>query len=428
MQRPADSPQSRAWPLAVAGPVAAAGATALSWVLFAAPVFAVWLSADTTDLTWDEVVGISGQVWLGAQGVPMSIFDIPITWLPWGLGALIVALLYLAGRWAVRVSAASRPSEIFVVAMGGALTYAGAATAVSAWVVSTSVGPGRVLVMSAGGALLALGAGAISGARLWPLLLAEIPAALRRVFASATVAVGIWIMVGALGLAVALVLSSSDAHRLVTELDPDAAGLLALTLITIGYLPSAVMWAVSYLAGTGFTLVDATVVSPLSGPVASDAASALPGVPLFAVIPGVAPPLLQAAPVLGLLAGLLGGLVLRRRGGHGWPLLGEAALAIAIAAGAMTVLLAASSGSLGVDRLADIGPNLASTIGVACVLWTVGYLIVIGPAVMGRMWDEADDYEAPDALARNVRMTDDHADQRLLAAGPRPGFGRREDA
>jgi hypothetical protein len=432
MQRHADSAQSRAWPLVAAGPVAAAGATALSWVLFSVPVFAVWLSAESTDLTWDEVLSICGQVWLAAQGVSMSIFDIPITWLPWGLGAIIVALLYFAGRWAVRVSAATRPSEILIVVLGGALAYAGLATAVSTWVVPTSAGPGRVLVMSAGVAIVALGLGAVNGAQLRPQLLAEIPVALRRVFASATVAVGTWITVGALSLGIALVVSSSDALRLVTELDPDAAGFLALTLITIGYLPSAVMWAVSYLAGTGFTLVDSTVVSPLSGPVATDAASALPGIPLFAVIPGTAPPLLQAAPVLGLVAGLLGGLVLRRRGARGWPLLGEAALAIAIACAALAVLLRASSGSLGVDRLVAVGPNLAPTIGVACVLWAVGYLIVVGPAVTGRLWEDSADDESPRALAKNARTEDEHmmnnqVDQRLLTAGMRPGTTRGDD-
>jgi hypothetical protein len=432
VQQPAESERTRAWPLAAAGPVAAVGATALSWVLFSLPVFAVWLAAESTDLTWDQVVAIAGQVWLAAQGMPVVIFDVTISWLPWGLGMLIAALLYLAGRWAVRVSAAVRPTEVLVIAVGGAVVYAGLATAVATWIVPATGGPGRVLIVSGVLASLAMGAGAVSGARLWPQIRASIPVPLRRVLASATVALGTWIMVASLALGIALVLTSSDAHRLVAALDPDIAGVVALTIITIGYLPSAIMWAVSYLVGTGFTVVDAGVVSPFSGPVTMDGAGALPGLPLFGVIPGVASPFLQAAPVIGLVAGVLGGLVLRRRGAHGWSILGEAALAVAVACGGLFALLLASSGSLGDGRLAAVGPNLGATLGVACVLWTVGYLIVVGPAALGRIWDDAHDDDGYPRDDHKMHAPRDHtrhrATDRLLTAGARPGSGREEEA
>ncbi len=424
MQSPADSERSRAWPLAAAGPVAAIGATALSWVVFSLPVFGVWLAADSTDLTWDQVVAIAGQVWLAAQGMPVVVFDVTITWLPWGLGILIGGLLYLAGRWAVRVSAAARPTEVLVIVVGGAVVYAGLATAVATWIVPLATGPGRVLVVSGALASLAMGIGAVSGAHLWSQFLSAIPSALRRVCASAGVALGIWIVVAAFALGVAFVLTSSDAHQLVAELDPDIAGVIALTIVTIGYLPSAVMWTVSYLVGTGFSVVDAGVVSAFSGPVTVDGTGALPGLPLFAVIPGVASPLLQAAPVIGLLAGVLGGVVLRRRGAHGWAILGETALALALACGALIILLLASSGSLGDDRLATVGPNLAPTVGVACVLWTVGYLIVVGPAVVGRVWeDDCGDDSHGKQLPRNP-AGQETTDRHLLTTGARPGAGR----
>lgn len=420
---PAESEQSRAWPLAAAGPVAAVGATAFSWVLFSFPVFGVWLAADSTDLTWDQVVAIAGQVWLAAQGMPVVIFDVTISWLPWGLGVLIGGLLYLAGRWAARVSAAARSTEVFVIALGGAVVYAGLATAVATWIVPGSTGPGRVLIVSGALAFLTMGAGAVSGANMWPRLCAAIPVAARRVCASAAVAVGTWILAASFALGIALVLTSSDAQQLVAELGPDVAGIIALTIITIGYLPSAIMWTVSYLMGTGFSVMDVGVISPFSGPVTFDGSVALPGLPLFAVIPGVAPPFLQAAPVIGLLAGMLGGLILRRRGAHGWAILGEAALALALACGALAALLLVSSGSLGDERLAAVGPNLATTVGVACVLWTVGYLIVVGPAVVGRMWnDSGGDDRHRDHGRREV------TDHRLLTAGARPGSGREDGA
>lgn len=133
----------------------------------------------------------------------------------------------------------------------------------------------------------------------------------------------------------------------------------------------------SYLLGIGFTVSSGAIISPFT----SASETALPVFPLLGAIPESPPVGAAALPVIGLIAGVLGGYTLKRRGAAGWSLLAEAAGMIGVATAALWALLAASSGSLGTGLLMSIGPIIGPTLGVAALLWGVGSLIIIIPVL-----------------------------------------------
>ena len=362
------------------GPLAAFAAFLLVAIVFALPVFALWLTMPEVGPEWDtwqEVARIAGLAWMAGQGFPVTVSGLLITLLPWGLLAITVGLLLLSGRWAARTAAVTTLSDTMIVTLSGTVVYAGLALAVTTWVGEPGTGPGRVLLTSFAVGIAAFGTGVAQGAGLLGALRAAVPAAVRRILSAAAVAVAVLIAAAAIAVGASLVAHAEQSHRLLIALAPDAAGFAALVLLSLGYLPILVVWGMSYLMGTGFVVSAGVVVSPFSTP----GEAPLPVFPLLGALPQSAPPGAQALPIVGLIAGMLAAGVLKRRGGRGWALLAESAAMVAIASGLLWGLLAAASGSLGEERLAGIGPIIGPTIGVAALLWGVGSLIIVIPAL-----------------------------------------------
>jgi hypothetical protein len=136
------------------------------------------------------------------------------------------------------------------------------------------------------------------------------------------------------------------------RLDPDLPGIVVLGAITAAMVPNAVVWAAAFALGPGFAVGADTSVAP--GGVELGLVPALP--PLGALPSddlGAVGWLALAGPVL---AGLLAGLVIRRR----LLLMRDAALGvvmtIAVTVAAMAMLAALSGGPAGAERLSVIGP------------------------------------------------------------------------
>lgn len=392
-ERPAaPAPESpiRAWPLILAGPVAALGAFAVSAIIFALPVFALWLTAPEVSADWDtwpEVARIAGVAWLLGQGLPVVIADVAITLIPWGLVLISAGLLLLAGRWAARVSAVGRPIEAATVGLSAAVIYSGLALAVATWISDPMTGPGRVLATTFLLALIAGGLGALVGAGLVRQTVRRLPMPVRRIAAASSAAIALLVVAGGVAVTVSLLVHSTETQRLLTSLAPDAAGFVAIALISIGYLPTMVVWGVSYILGTGFTVAEGLIIGPFAAPATGE----LPLFPLLGALPQQTPPGAQALPLIGLLSGLLAALILKRRGSRGWILVGEAAASLAVAAGLLLLLLLAGSGALGAGRLVDLGPLIGPSLGVASLLWVVGCLIIVLPAVVSASVADDDD-------------------------------------
>jgi hypothetical protein len=230
-----------------------------------------------------------------------------------------------------------------------------------------------------------LSAGVLDGAGLTPVLVARLPAVVRRAgLVAATAGAALAVVVGVVAAA-AVVARWSTETALSHQAAPGTGDALGLFLVSLAYLPNLLVWTLSYVAGPGFAV---------GGGVSVDAFSAsgalLPGVPVLGAVPPDAPaaaPLLLLLPVL---CGILASVVLRRRGhlelrDEVVALLGGAAL-VGLAT---AVLCALSRGSLGAGRLAVLGPPpwaaglaVLGLVAAGAVLWSL--LVRITPTVWVR--------------------------------------------
>jgi hypothetical protein len=155
-------------------------------------------------------------------------------------------------------------------------------------------------------------------------------------------------------------------------LAPGAVGAGLLLLAQVGYLPNAIIWAISFTLGPGFAFGTGTVVAP-----AGSALGPLPAFPMLAALPAGPHPAVPAALSAALLAvpyvaGAFGGLLVARSApAHTL----EASALWGFGCGVLTgcVLAAAAGfagGPLGDGRLAAVGPSA----------WQVG---VVGALELG---------------------------------------------
>jgi hypothetical protein len=161
------------------------------------------------------------------------------------------------------------------------------------------------------------------------------------------------VVAASLLLAVAIIGSFDEMTSLLVELNAGISGLLLLAVLTLGYLPVAVMWSLAYLLGPGVTVSVGTIVSPY----VDTSTAALPGFPLLAALPDQPPTGAVLLPLLAVAAGAVAGALLRRRGQIG--LRGcLVAAGSAIATGAILAIAAwLASGSLGNTTLQGLGPS-----------------------------------------------------------------------
>jgi hypothetical protein len=380
------STQERSWHPVAASVLATLAAFLLSAIVVTAVIFALWLTAPEVDSAWDtwpEVAAITATAWLATQGLPVTIAGVSVSLLPWGLAIIPVGLLFLAGRWTTRMSRIDSVSRLIAAWIPAVIVYIVLAGAVALWTDDPATSLTRVAITTGLIAGLAVAAGVTSGSGATATLRASVPISVRRVGAAAGVCVGVVIAAGALAVGVSVIANADQTHRLLMSLAPDATGFAALMLLTIGYLPVMIGWAVSYLLGVGFTVSEGVVISPF----APSLDVALPVFPLLGALPESTPMAAAALPVIGLIAGIMGGSVLKRRGAGGWSLLGEWAAMIALATVILAGVLMASSGSLGSGLLTGMGPLLGPSLGVAALLWGVGSLIIVIPALVTGSWE-----------------------------------------
>lgn len=174
------------------------------------------------------------------------------------------------------------------------------------------------------------------------------------------------LILGALGVGVAIVAGYVDIITLSQGLQLNVFGVLALFVLQLMYLPTAWVWAISWFAGPGFAVGAATSVTPfdtLLGP--------LPVLPLFGALPsswgwagGLAPAIVV---VIGtVLGGLAGGRPMMRRASAVVAIAVPvcAALSVGLVVALFSVL---ASGAIGPGRLAETGP----------VWWQVGGFVAL---------------------------------------------------
>lgn len=346
------------------------GAVTVGLMVCIALVVAGWATDAASGTSWPQAVRLGADLWLlahlGDLGVLSQVSataaDEPTTvagslsLAPLGISLLAGLLAWRAGRRAAQRCAPLR--SLLLVSVLAAV-YGGAAFAV-AWAADTAVvvpGPTGCAVGAAAWAVLAGTVGVLGvhgGALLDRLPYAGAEQA-RRVLPAAGVAVTTWLLVAVVLLSVALLSDLSTVMALHAALAAGPVGGVLLLLGQVAYLPTAVIWAGSVLAGPGTGFAGEQVA--FGGSTVLD----VPAVPLLAALPDPGPfPLWTfAGPLTVVLAGALAGWHAHRhpssRGATVPARLADSVALAALAGLAAAALAWLASGALGPWQ--PLGPN-----------------------------------------------------------------------
>lgn len=380
-----------------------------------APLTLVWVLAGGGVADWNLLWPASAKVWQLGHLVPLTITLPPEYLAATGIDAaaasfvLSLAPLAFAVFTAVFAARSGRRASQAGAWVTGVVTAPLLFTAIAAGVAITShidvastvlwtaiLFPGLVFAAPALiGALVTEWSEATDGAlarvrdRLEGTRWGEVPALIARGTAVVLVALA---GCAALLTAIALIMRGGEVIALFESSHVDALGATLMTLGQLAYLPTVVVWALSFLAGPGFVIGTGTTVSP-----AGTQLGVLPGVPLLGAVPESLSPWLLLLALLPVAAGACAGWIVRsrlvaRRSSQDEVSLSATAddvgvrvvatLAIAVLSAAVVALLAAlASGSFGPGTLADVGPEprpLALAVGLEVLVGAA--ILLISPA------------------------------------------------
>lgn len=399
-------------PLGLQGAFEAAQIFVISALIITIPLAVVWLAGGFSEENVATMAQLAGQIWLAIQGVPLhltfnngpssaTVQNGVYSLLPLGVTVIPFLLSWRAGR---RLARASYTDQLWQPLLGALVVYAaaglGTAFICSTTAVSASLLEGMLIP------LIPAAIGLVIGARLeaksWGRLIGvnaadwiEKTSQDQRWAGSylwAVVRSGFIAFMASLSLAAALMTLNiiarwADIVGVYQGLRPGAAGGSVLTLVQLGYLPNAAIWSLAWSTGAGFEMGAGSSVSPMG-----TAVGPLPPIPLLAALPVGNLSFGLAAVLIPVLAGFLGGWWFVRAGENHfdewlslrvrirWVSLPVSTLFLAIAIAAAAALMSivvfwVSSGSLGIGRLTEIGPEpltaalwLGAEVGIGVVL------------------------------------------------------------
>ncbi|HEY0639109.1 MAG TPA: DUF6350 family protein [Pseudonocardiaceae bacterium] len=274
---------------------------------FGAMVALVALLGPAAGAPWspERTPRVAALLWLAAHQVPLDVgvgdgAVAPLGVLPLlptlGLGCLLAG----AARGAAERLAWRTPPLLAILTAAFAVPHgvAGALVALAAPSERMSVSPAEAVVGCAGIAAAAAVIGGLRSAGLDNVLAPLAPTwAIRGVRAGLRALRGL-LTVGALCVLAALLLSAPELGATLATWAPFTGGATGVTLVSVAYLPNAVVAALSWLAGPGLS-VGAVSITPFGADLAP-----LPAVPLLAALPDGPPP--SWLPVVVLLPAAIG--------------------------------------------------------------------------------------------------------------------------
>lgn len=374
----ADAPP---WAHLLPGARAAGG----SWLVVALAALLGWVVAPLSSVSWLQAVGVASAAWGLAHGLPVGLGRATLDVAPLGLTVLAWAVTARSARRTLERTRAAAPGTTWAPTVrrrvvpgfvGGYL-----AVGVLAWL-TTLAGPARPAWWS-----LPLLAWVPLGALAWTLarrhargeeapyvgpVLDRAPRWLARALLPGARGAGLLGLAGLLVVLVAVLARLGTVAGLQSALAPGAVGGLVLVLAQLLVLPDLAVWALAWLAGPGFTVAQGSTVT-LTGA----HPGLLPMLPVLGALPqgGDLPGALLVLPAVPVLVGVVVSWLACRDLARlsSWRVKATTAAA-ACGVSAVLVLLAAllASGSLGIRRLADIGP----------AAWLVA-LAVLGELLLG---------------------------------------------
>jgi hypothetical protein len=373
---PAATPESDIRWLTLPFPLLAAWL--LTGFFIAIPSFFWLLTISEEERSVSAAVPLAAALLAAALATPASIGDVTVTLMPWGFTLLIVVAFWLAGRGMARIlNGAQWVISGAVVLAGGLLTGVVGAIA-GRW---ASVGDVAFNWVQVGAFAFVM---STIGLTMGVLARGELARYLRGIPIPHTIAiargVGVALFallaVGSLLLLISFMRNLTVAQQVFDTLRLATGEAFIVTGLQVGYIPVLVVWAIAYLTGAGVLLGPDAVISPF---VASAVPVDVPPLPILAAIPTSAAPTAWIFPVIVVLIGALAAQVALRRCTGETPRLhriGIVAAMALVAAGVVMFLAMLSTGSLGVDRLANLGPT-PTVMG-----WITGGLLLVGAIPM----------------------------------------------
>lgn len=383
--RPRRSREDVVGTLPVAAVTSAVWAAGVGLVVVGVLVTAAWAVTGRGDDGLGTPLSAAGVLWLAGQHAGVTVGAATVTLLPLLLLGLALLLLFLAGRWAVRITSTTSVADTALLVVGGAATYAllGMLVAQASSLAGATVAPLTALASCGAIALLGLGAGALAGGPLGADALGRLPRPARDSLLAAGAAAGALAVVVGIVAAVAVAMRWSTITSMSHQLAPGAGDAVGVLLLTLAYLPNLLVWVLAYVAGPGFSVGGGTGVDPFS-----QTGGLLPAVPILGAVPEQAPaagPLLLLLPVA---AGMAAAVVLRRR--RSLPLREEAVALLggaAIVAVGTALLAGLSAGALGDGRLEQLGPPaLATGLALGGLVAAGSLLVSLGTHVLPTIW------------------------------------------
>lgn len=243
-------------PVPVAGFAAGLWAALTGVTIAVVATLVVWIFAAGESAS-NTAMRVGADIWLAAHGAPFRVGDGVWTLLPWAWVLLPSLGIWAAGRWVAHRAAVAYPKSVIVASVCLSAGYA--LVALLAALFGTLSGAGAMPVRAAfhAGAVALLVSAAAMMHRAG--LGASAVARARHMLRPAAGALAVLVGGSALLLTTALVSSHSSGAELFGEIRPGLVGVLALFALWLGYLPSALMWALAYGVGAGIQVGGATV-------------------------------------------------------------------------------------------------------------------------------------------------------------------------
>ena len=243
-------------PAPVAGVAAGLWAALTGLVITVVLTLLVWIFAAGESAS-DTAMRVGSDIWLVAHGTPFAVGAGVWSLLPWGWLVFPAVTLWAAGRWVAHRAAIAHPRTLLVASASLAGTYAviGLLAALYGTMAGASAMPVRAVLHTGAVAFVVTAAAIVWRAKLAPDLLAKLWGLAR----PAVAAVAVLTAGAAVLLVAALIAGHSAVGAALQAIDPGLVGGIALFIGWLGYLPTSLMWALSYATGAGVEVAGVTV-------------------------------------------------------------------------------------------------------------------------------------------------------------------------
>lgn len=272
------------WPFAAA--LAAAVTAFAGWALLASICIMGWIMVPETPI--HDVLHLAAQTWLLAHGVPAELPGSSLSIIPLGVTGVIALGVVISGHWAVNLARFPRTKSVGQKLAGMASTYLLVYVVIMALAARWACpGSGHQVAVLRAVAVLALTTLAgFARALHWTMRqgLPSLPRWLRGVPAAIGTGLLILTAIGAVVLAISMIVNMSRITLIHDSLQPGVLGSIMLLFGQLAWLPNLILWAAAWATGAGISLGTATVVSPLQSQVGM-----LPAIPVFGAIPSAGP-------------------------------------------------------------------------------------------------------------------------------------------